>query len=196
MSNTNASSRGRDGVTDPSAATVGTGPAHAAPETSSGRAARYVAGALRIALGWIFLWAFLDKLFGLGFATEREASWLEGGSPTEGYLSFATKGPFADTFQSLAGYAIVDWLFMLGLAGVGIALMVGAGVRLAAVAGSVMLLLMWLAALWPENNPFLDDHLIYIGVLALLALLNAGRTLGIGTWWESLPLVQRNRWLV
>ncbi|WP_127480749.1 DoxX family protein [Nocardioides pantholopis] len=193
MSNISASSRGRDGVT---ATTAGTGTVPAAVETSSGRAARYVAGALRIGLGWIFLWAFLDKLFGLGFATEKEASWLEGASPTEGYLSFATKGPFADAFQSLAGYAIVDWLFMLGLAAVGIALVAGVGVRLAAVAGSVMLFLMWLAALWPENNPFLDDHLIYIGVLALLALTNAGRTLGLGTWWESLPLVQRNRWLV
>jgi thiosulfate dehydrogenase [quinone] large subunit len=196
MSNTNASSRGRDGVTATSPPSAGTHAAHSVvAETPTGAAVRYVAAILRIGLGWIFLWAFLDKLFGLGYATEKEASWLEGGSPTEGYLNFATKGPFADAFQSLAGYAVVDWLFMLGLAGVGIALMVGAGVRIAAVAGSMMLLMMWAAALWPENNPFLDDHLIYIGVLALIALLDAGRTLGIGGWWQSLPFVQRYSWL-
>ncbi|HLV72357.1 MAG TPA: hypothetical protein VKY91_06180, partial [Vulgatibacteraceae bacterium] len=32
-------------------------------------AARYVWAAARLALGWIFAWAFVDKLFGLGFAT-------------------------------------------------------------------------------------------------------------------------------
>ncbi|TMR37519.1 hypothetical protein ETD85_07950 [Nonomuraea zeae] len=29
----------------------------------------YVWAAARIAIGWIFLWAFLDKTFGWGFAT-------------------------------------------------------------------------------------------------------------------------------
>ena len=36
---------------------------------------------LRIALGWVFLWAFLDKLFGLGFATAAENAWINGGCP-------------------------------------------------------------------------------------------------------------------
>ena len=64
-------------------------------------------GLLRIAMGWIFLWAFLDKCFGLGFATGRDPetgaidfgsadAWINGGSPTEGFLSFGlhTKEPF------------------------------------------------------------------------------------------------------
>ena len=29
-------------------------------------------GLLRLAMGWIFLWAFLDKLLALGFATGRD----------------------------------------------------------------------------------------------------------------------------
>jgi thiosulfate dehydrogenase [quinone] large subunit len=32
-------------------------------------AARYVIAGIRLALGWVFLWAFLDKLFGLGRGT-------------------------------------------------------------------------------------------------------------------------------
>lgn len=166
-----------------------------APESRSARAARYVGAGLRIALGWVFLWAFLDKLFGLGFATERGSSWLNGGSPTEGFLSFATKGPFADAFNSLAGYAVVDWLFMLGLAGIGLALITGVGVRVAAVSGAVMMVLMWAAALWPENNPFMDDHLVYAGLLVMLALTDAGRTLGLGGLWAKVPFVQRHGWL-
>src|SRR5262245_49933344 len=34
-----------------------------ATEPSQGKALRNVLGVLRLALGWIFLWAFLDKLF-------------------------------------------------------------------------------------------------------------------------------------
>ncbi|WP_166133144.1 DoxX family protein [Nocardioides ochotonae] len=167
-----------------------------APDTPGARAARYVGAVLRISLGWVFLWAFLDKLFGLGFATERDASWINGGSPTEGFLSFGTSGPFADAFQSLAGHTVVDVAFMVGLAGIGLALMLGIGVRIAAVSGALMLVLMWAAALWPANNPFMDDHLIYAGLLVMLALLDSGRTLGLGRLWSSLPLVQRHRWLI
>ena len=52
---------------------------------------------------------------------------------------------------------------MLGLAGIGIALIAGIGMRIAAVAGGLLLVLMWTAVLPPENNPFMDDHLIYAG---------------------------------
>jgi thiosulfate dehydrogenase [quinone] large subunit len=31
-----------------------------------------------------------------------------------------------------------------------------------------------------RGGPFVDDHLIYAGLLTLLALLNAGETLGLG----------------
>jgi thiosulfate dehydrogenase [quinone] large subunit len=39
-------------------------------------------------VGTQFLWAFLDKTFGLGFATESGKGWLDGGSHTEGFLTF------------------------------------------------------------------------------------------------------------
>jgi thiosulfate dehydrogenase [quinone] large subunit len=50
---------------------------------------------------------------------------------------------------------------------------------------------MWTAVLPPENNPFMDDHIIYALVLVLLAALGAGHTLGLGDYWEKLPLVKR-----
>lgn len=150
---------------------------------------------LRIALGWVFLWAFLDKTFGLGFATEAKAAWIEGGSPTEGFLVFGTKGPFADFYQGLAGIAVVDWLFMAGLLGIGLALILGIGMRIAAVAGALLLVLMWTAALWPETNPFMDDHLVYAGLLIGLALARAEDTLGLGRIWGGLAVVERHPWL-
>lgn len=42
---------------------------------------------LRLSIGFVFLWAFLDKLFGLGYATPGARAWINGGSPTKGFLS-------------------------------------------------------------------------------------------------------------
>ena len=176
-------------------------------ETPSAKGTRYTAAVLRISLGWVFLWAFIDKTFALGFGTGRnpdtgvvdyfgDAAWINGGSPTEGFLTFGTKGPFADFFQSFAGAAWADWGFMLGLLGIGIALILGIGIRIAAVGGAALLLCMWAAsAIWPDNNPFMDDHIIYAIALALLAFLGAGRTWGLGKAWEQVPYVSRHGWL-
>ncbi len=147
---------------------------------------QYVWVALRIAIGWLFLWPFLDKLFGLGFTTAPEAAWIAGGSPTVGYLQFGTSGPFAPLFQSLAGSPVVDWLFMLGLLFVGLALLSGIGISLASYSGTVMMLLLWLSYLPPEHNPILDEHIIYMIILIGLARVKAGQWVGLGQWRPQL----------
>jgi len=155
--------------------------------------ARRLMAVVRISIGWVFLWAFLDKTFGLGFATERADAWINGGSPTFGFLNFGTEGKvFHDFFAGLAG-PFADWLFMIGLLGIGLALILGIGMRIAAVSGAIMLVLMWAAELPLENNPFMDDHIVYALVLGVLAIAGAGRTWGLGRAWEQLPLVQRYR---
>jgi thiosulfate dehydrogenase (quinone) large subunit len=167
----------------------------ATAETTTQKATRYTLAGLRLALGWVFLWAFIDKLFGLGFATPAKNAWINGGSPTKGFLGNAVTGPFEGFYHSFAGAAWADWLFMLGLAAIGTALIAGVALRLAATAGTILLVAMWTAVLPPENNPFMDDHLIYAGVLILLALTAAGHTLGLGKTWYQLPIVQRLPWL-
>jgi thiosulfate dehydrogenase [quinone] large subunit len=153
--------------------------------------ARYAMAIARLGLGWVFLWAFLDKTFGLGFATASEDAWINGGSPTFGFLNFGTEGKvFHDFFAGLAGPA-ADWLFMVGLLGIGVALITGIGMRIAAVSGAAMMSLMWAAQLRLENNPFMDDHIVYAIVLVALAIFGAGRTWGLGRRWENTPLVQR-----
>jgi len=103
---------------------------------------------LRLSIGFIFLWAFLDKLFGLGYATPGARAWISGGSPTKGFLSNVDIGPFQSAFTSIAGTWWADTLFMLGLLGIGLAVMLGVFLNLSAIAGSLMLVLMW-AAEWP-----------------------------------------------
>lgn len=155
----------------------------------------FTIGLARLALGWIFFWAFLDKTFGLGFATAADNAWLNGGSPTTGFLTNAVRGPFADFFQSLAGIAIIDWIFMLGLFGVGITLLLGIKVKLGSWIGAVMLFLMWLALLPPENNPFMDNHIVYALVLISFSFTHAGHTLGLGKWWSNFSMVKKWKWL-
>lgn len=124
---------------------------------------------LRLSLGFIFLWAFFDKLMGLGFATSADKAWIRGGSPTSGYLSFATKGPFAEYFQTLSGIALVDWLFMLGILFVGLALVFRKYLNLGVSVGVVLMVLMYLSAFPPANNPAIDQHIIYALLLLLIA---------------------------
>ncbi len=158
------------------------------------KALSYVWATTRLGLGWIFLWAFLDKTFGLGHETASADSWIHGGSPTEGFLS-GSVGPFSSIYHSIAGAGLVDGLFMVGLAVIGTLLILGIGMRIACGAGALMVVLMWSAALPPENNLFLDDHIIYALVLVGLALAGAGNTLGLGRRWTKTSLVQRFPWL-
>ena len=79
---------------------------------------------------------------------------------------------------------------MLGLLGIGIALTFGIGMRIAAIAGALLYVLMWTVVLPPENHPFLDDHLLGAITLIVLAAFHAGDTWGLGRWWKRTPLVK------
>ena len=174
--------------TEPVADRSATARARAAEGTP--RRAPLALGLARMGLGWLFLWAFVDKLIGLGFSTPSNMGWLDGGNPTKGYLASA-EGPFAGLYHSLAGGAVVNVLFMAGLLALGIALMAGVASRLATIGGVVMFVSMWTTHLLPETNPFLDEHLIYALVLIGLLGVGADRTLGLGARWAALPLVRR-----
>ena len=157
---------------------------------------------LRIGFGVTFLWAFVDKLLALGFHTgygqdgtlDRfgDAAWVNGGSPTEGFLAFGADGPFKGFYNAIAGTWYADWGFMLGLLGIGLALTLGVGMRVAAAAGALLYVLMWTVVLPPENNPVIDDHLLGAVSLVALAALGAGNTWGLGRFWSSLDIVKKN----
>lgn len=153
---------------------------------------RYVWGLLRLTMGLIFLWAFIDKVFGLGFATTPEKAWLVGGSPTSGFLQFGVHGPFADLYHSLVGVPMVDWLFMLGLLFIGLTLTFGIFVKLGSLTAVVMLSLMYTAVgISPANHPFIDDHIVYILIMVGLIMSDSGDYLGFGKSWSRTSLVQK-----
>jgi len=154
---------------------------------------------LRVTTGFVFLWAFLDKTFGFGYATPSAKAWVNGGSPTKGFLSSVETGPFQSLFHNLAGTTFADVAFMLGMLGVGLALILGIGLRVAAGAATALMAMMWLAE-WPlakgSSNPLIDYHVVYALAAVTLALTYAGHTWGLGRWWARLPIVQKNRWLI
>jgi len=149
---------------------------------------------LRILLGFIFLWAFLDKLIGLGFSTAKEKAWILGGSPTLGFL-INSAGPLSSFYNSIAGHPATNILFMLGLLLIGLSLILGIGIKIASYSGILLMFLMWTAVLPPANNPIIDDHIIYIFVLIGVLISNAGRYYGLGLRWSKLKLVKKNKWL-
>jgi thiosulfate dehydrogenase [quinone] large subunit len=166
----------------------------AQPASSDKPFVRYLSAAIRLCLGWTFLWPFLDKTFGLGHETASADAWISGGNPTEGFLSHSA-GPFSGIYQSIAGAGVVNVLFMTGLLAIGVALLLGIAMRPACIAGATMFILMWTASLPPENNLFMDDHIIYALVLISLAAVGAGKTLGLGERWARTAVVQRYSWL-
>lgn len=162
---------------------------------------RYALALLRLAMGFIFLWAFLDKTFGLGFSTPVDRAWINGGTPSQGFLgSDAVTGPLQPFFAGIASPA-TDLLFMLGMLGIGLAVMLGIGLRVSAVVGSIIMVLMYLAE-WPfaagtaSTNPLVDYHIIYALCLIVVAATLAGDTWGFGSQWRRLPVVRSQPWLV
>ncbi|MBO0840610.1 MAG: DoxX family membrane protein [Sciscionella sp.] len=161
---------------------------------------------LRILMGLTFLWAFVDKAFGWGYATPSAHAWISGGSPTKGFLANVHVGPMQSALRSWAGTGWADWLFMLGLLGIGLALLLGVGVRIAAGTGALLLALMWIAE-WPparhtsagvatgSTNPLIDYHVVYAVVLIAIAVFAAGDVWGLGKRWARLDVVRANPWL-
>ena len=178
-----------------------------APGSMLTKTAARALAVLRISTGFVFLWAFLDKTFGFGYATPDARAWINGGSPTKGFLSGVEIGPLEGFFHNIAGDAWADWAFMLGLLGIGLALTLGIGMRIAAGAATLMMAMMW-AAEWPlaqhtsagepsgSTNPVTDYHFVYAVGAVVLALTYAGHTWGLGRWWTQLSFVQKHRWLI
>lgn len=165
-------------------------------------ASNYFLGLLRIALGWIFLWPFLDKMFGLGYTTSSAKAMINGNSPTYGFLNFGTGTWFGHLFANMSSngpnqIGVVDILFMLGLFAVGTAFILGIAMRIAGYGGAMLMGFLYLAVLpfirGTDHNPILDDHIIY-GLAALyFAHSKAGNFVGLGNKWKNLEIVKNNR---
>ena len=126
---------------------------------------KYWAAAARISIGFVFLWAFLDKNFGWQYTTPGRSGLDVRHRRRQPHVRvpdvrYQPRRPLAGFFNSLgesAGVASaegapvlypgswVNWAFMLALLGIGISLMIGFMVRIGSIGGVALLLAMWLA---------------------------------------------------
>ncbi len=135
----------------------------------------------RLVMGFFFIWSGFDKLFN-DFSSV-------------GWLLNVTQGPLKDIFidlgESQTAVDIVDPLVIWGQIFIGISLLLGLFTRVGAFMGALQMALIYLAILWPEHNPVVDDHLIYVGIFALLGALGAGRIFGLDYFIEKTATVRK-----
>jgi len=149
---------------------------------------------LRLVMGYVFLSAGIEKVL--------DPEWTAGG-----FLVGAVDdaNPFAGIFAAMAdGWLwLVDPLNVWGQVLIGIALLAGAFVRLAAFGGALMFVLYWLtqfqgglmAGLPVENGFVVTYHLVYALIIFGIAAFGAGRILGVDAKLEETEVVRTNPWL-
>jgi thiosulfate dehydrogenase [quinone] large subunit len=135
--------------------------------------------ALRVLIGWHFLYEGLSKLTTPGWSAA-------------GYL-LQSRGPFAGLFRWMAGdpevLALVNQLNMWGLTLIGLGLILGCFTRLASASGIVVILLFYLC-----NPPFVgyfysipaegsylivNKNLVELAALAVILVTGSGRAAGL-----------------
>ena len=126
---------------------------------------------MRVAMGWIFFQAGIEKLL--------DPEWT-----AAGYLQFAIheNNPFTALWANFAGSPTLDLLVMWGLALTGLGIILGALLRWNAFWAAIMMLFFWASALQGGLSEFLplehgwvfDDHLVYASLVFGLGAALAG----------------------
>jgi thiosulfate dehydrogenase [quinone] large subunit len=134
--------------------------------------------ALRLVLGWMFFYAGVTKIL--------DPSWS-----AAGYLkSAATFGGFYSWLAGPSLLPLTNFVNAWGLTLLGVALILGVFVRLSAAGGMLIMLLYYLPILkFPYPNPhsyIVDEHIIYIAALLVLAAFRAGDAWGLASRFPRL----------
>ena len=154
---------------------------------------------LRLVMAWVILQAGLDKLAEGGWA--NTGAW----SATDFLIHGVPDGnPLQDVFLVFAEYLwLLDPIVMWSQILIGLALLFGAFVRLAALGGAIQMLLFWMAA-WQggvlagfpvEHGFFVNSELVYALLLFGLGAWGAGRIRGLDARLERASVVESNPWL-
>jgi thiosulfate dehydrogenase [quinone] large subunit len=159
--------------------------------TMDGKTVARALAALRVFLGFGFLWAGLSKFLMIG-ATEPFTA--------GGFLKFGTSGswpgaaeaaegappvilnPTHDLWVAFAGNAtaltVVDTLVVFGQIAIGAALILGLATRFAGVMGGLMMTFLTVAA-WDFGHGLVNQTSLYAIVALVLAATHAGRVYGL-----------------
>ena len=153
-------------------------------------AGEYMLALFRIMVGWIFLWPFFDKLFGLGFQTPAGGGWVDGFSPSS-YVMYVTNGIFSELYKTVAGNIVIDAIFMLALLSIGVTLMLGIASKLSTVGTIAFLITMYTLVVPPTDNPLIDYHLILCAGMLATYFLGGFEKLSLYSRWKEFFLVKK-----
>ena len=136
-----------------------------------GKFAKLTVFILRISLGSIFFYAGITKILNHNWTS---AGYLKGAKTFTGFYSWLT----------LPGnIGLVDFLNEWGLTLIGISLILGVFVRFSSVFGAFLMILYWFPILkFPyvgDHSLIVDEHIIYLFVFILFAVVGAGRIWGL-----------------
>ena len=168
-----------------------------------GKTAKALA-ALRVFLGWGFLFAGLSKFLQIGASAPFTAA---------GFLKFGTAGtwpgvaeaaegappiinnPTHDLWIALAGnptlLSVTDTLVVFGQIAIGTALILGLATRFSGVMGAVMMTFLTLAA-WDFGHGIVNQTSLYAVVALVLAATHAGKVYGLDGLLEKATVVREN----
>lgn len=150
----------------------------------------YALAVFRILSGWIMLWPFFDKLFGLGFQTSPGGGYIDGVSPSS-YVVYVADGVFKEFYTSLAGNWVIDVVMMAALLVLGVTLISGITSKLTTFGMCAFLLVMYSLCIPPTDNPIIDYHiLLLVGILATY-FLGGYEKLSLHPWWSGTWIVKR-----
>ncbi len=130
---------------------------------------------LRVGLGWLMLYAGWTHLTSANFAVSA-AGYMGGAKILTGFYGWlASPGmlPFVSNLNA--------WALTL----LGVSLILGALVRVSSWLGALLMLLYYLPLGFPypdAHSYIVDDHIIYILILLVLAAYGAGRVWGLDSW--------------
>lgn len=138
---------------------------------------------LRIGLGWMFFWAGITKVINPAWSA---AGYLQGAKTFTGFYHWLT---------TPALLPITNFVNEWGLTLLGAALILGVVVRLSSVLGAVLMLLYYFPILqfpYPNSHSFIvDEHVVYVFALLVLASFRAGRVWGLEKWCSRLPICSK-----
>ncbi|MBT3282961.1 DoxX family protein [bacterium] len=132
---------------------------------------------LRLALGWLFLYAGLTKVV--------DPSWT-----SKGFLEHA------NTFSGFYGWLaspnvlpVIDLLSQWGLTIIGAVLILGILVRFSSYLGALMMILFYFPALtFPyvgEHSFIVDEHIIYVAAFLVLASMSSNHMWSLAGLFKS-----------
>lgn len=153
---------------------------------------------IRVAMGWVFLFAGIEKLLALGGKPFTAAGFLQFGTAGTWPGVTLAQGDYLNPthpfWVSVAGNAglisVINVLVVFGELAIGTALILGLFTRFASIMGVIMLSFFYIAA-WDFSLGIVNEQLMYAIVTGGLGLIGAGKVFGLDAIIEKTEFVRK-----